>query len=88
MPSPKFDYNDLVRIKLGVTFWIDVPGRRTNGPRVGEPASVYAIDTDRIAGPRPEFPAGNLYGVEFNDGDAVEVHEDDLELVTPSDITN
>jgi hypothetical protein len=76
---PKFTYSDLVRVRPGVSTWFDVPGRRTTGPRIGEPASVYAITEDRRLGPRPEFPAGVIYGVEFDDGDAIEVHEDDLE---------
>ncbi|MDR3526637.1 MAG: hypothetical protein P4L57_05110 [Rhizomicrobium sp.] len=79
MSQTKFDYNDLVRVKPGISHWFDVPARRTTGPRIGDVASVFAVDTDRLAGARPEFPSGTLYGIEFEDGDAIEVHENDLE---------
>ena len=79
MSASKFTYNDSVRVKPGISHWVDVPGRRTSGPRCGELASVYAVDTDRAFSPRPEFPAGTIYGIEFDDGDAIEVHELDLE---------
>lgn len=85
MPRPKFDYGDIVRVKSGITFWFDVPIRRTSGPRIGERASVYAVTADRADNERPEFPNGVLYGVEFEGGDAIEVHEADLELVESSE---
>lgn len=75
----KFTYNDLVRVKSGIAYWFDVPIRRTSGPRIGEVASVFAVDDERLGGPRPEFPPGPIYGIEFEDGDAIEVHESDLE---------
>jgi len=79
MSQAKYDYNDLVRVKPGISHWLDVPGRRTTGPRTGDVASVFAVDNDRLAGSRPEFPPGAIYGIEFEDGDAIEVHESDLE---------
>ncbi len=84
MPRPKFDYNDMVCVRPGVTVWFDVPGRRTQGPRIGERAWVFAVTEDRTSGQRPEFPSGVVYGIEFEDGDAIEVHEADLELVHSS----
>jgi hypothetical protein len=79
----RFDYGDLVTIKSTVRTWIEVPGVGLHkGPRPGESASVYYIETDRILSPLPQFPPGIIYGVEFDDGGAVEVHEDDLEFVT------
>lgn len=79
---PKFTYSDLVRVRPGISTWFDVPGRRTAGPRIGDPASVYSVTEDRTPpASRPEFPPGVIYGVEFDDGDAIEVHEADLELI-------
>jgi hypothetical protein len=81
----KFDRDDCVRVRHKIAYWFDVPGRRTSGPRIGEPASVYSITEDRSVHKRPKFPDGTLYGIEFDDGDAIEVHEDDLELIKRSD---
>jgi len=85
MGRAKFNYNDVVRVKLGGKNWRDVPGRRTSGQRVGELASVCGITTDRKPGQMPDFPSGVIYTVEFSDGDSIEIHEDALELVEPSE---
>ena len=42
---------------------------------------LFAIDAEREPGDQPQFPPGVLYGVEFADGGAVTVHEDDLDRV-------
>jgi len=81
---PRFTYDDIVRVKDSTAVWIDVPDRRTTGPRHGEKCWVFAVIEDRKATPLPRFPAGVVYGVEFEDGDAIELHEDDLELVEAS----
>jgi hypothetical protein len=81
MLRPKFGYNNLVCMNPIVTVWFDVPESRSSGPRTGEPASVYSVTTDRSSYTRPEFPEGIIDGVEFNDGDAIEVREADLMLI-------
>jgi hypothetical protein len=74
----KFTYNDIVRTKATITAWYDIPGFRKPGPRVGERGWVFAVSESQD---REPFPAGTIYGIEFEDGDALEAHEDDLELV-------
>ncbi len=81
MMQSKYNYGDVVSVKRSVTFWLNVPGNRIAGPRVGERASVYAITNERLVGRQSKFPSGVIYSVEFENGDAIEVHEDDLELV-------
>lgn len=77
----KFDYNDTVRVKATVKTWFEIPGvGRHKGPRPGENASVFSISDDRGTMALKKFPPGVIYGIEFGDGGAVEVHEDDLEL--------
>ena len=77
----KYTYNDIVRVRPTIKVRFDVPGRRTQEPRAGEHAWIYSAAEDRQSAPRSEFPPGVLYGVEFEDGDSIEVHEDDLDLV-------
>jgi hypothetical protein len=78
---PQFHYNDIVRVKPGITIWTDIPIWRTSVARVGERAWVFMILEDRTHTPLLQFPAGTIYGIEFEGGDAIEVHESDLELV-------
>jgi hypothetical protein len=77
----KYTYSDVVRVEAGVKHWVNVPGSRKPGPRIGEPASVYAVDDELSAYWKTKYPAGAVYGVEYEDGDSVEIHESDLELV-------
>jgi hypothetical protein len=77
----KFTYDDIVRVKPTVKAWLDVPGFRKSGPRIGERAWVFAVRENQARAP---FLPGTIYGVEFEDGDALEVHEDDLELIEPA----
>ena len=66
----KFNYDDMVRIKVGAT-----SANRT------DTAWVVAVIEDRQRFPLSQFPSGVVYSIEFEDGTAVDVHEDDLELV-------
>jgi hypothetical protein len=75
--AAKFTYNDIVCVKPTITVWHDVPGSKKPGPRIGERAWIYAI----LELGRPPFAKGIVYGMEFEDGDSIEVHEADLELI-------
>lgn len=68
-------------MKSTVETWIAIPGNgQHKGPQPGEVASVFSIlDVRGLA--HQVFPSGVIYGIEFEDGEAVEVHEDDLEPV-------
>ncbi len=70
----KFTYNDIVKAKptAGVK------------ARPGERAWIVAVLEDRLHFSLKQFPAGVVYSVEFEDGEAIDVHEDDLELVEKS----
>jgi hypothetical protein len=68
----KFDYNDVVKIK-----------GNTSAERCGEQAWVIAILEDRTRWPLKEFGPGVIYSVEFEDGVAIDIHEDELELCSP-----
>jgi hypothetical protein len=48
--------------------------------RRGEKAWVIAVLEDRVRFPLKQFPPGVVYAVEFEGGDAIDVHEDDVEL--------
>ena len=65
---PKFTYNDVVM------------ARPTAGShlRPGEKAWVIAVIDNRVHFPLKQFPLGVVYSIEFEDGEAVDVHEDDL----------
>jgi hypothetical protein len=77
----RFDYGDTVRVKSTVQTWIAIPGNgQHKGPHPGEVASVFSILDVRVLA-HQAFPPGVIYGIEFGDGEAVEVHEDDLESV-------
>jgi hypothetical protein len=72
----RFDFGDLVRIKDGAPS----PLRR------GQIASVFMVflPEDRWGSYMEQFPPGVLYSVEYEDGDAVQVHEDFLEFAEPA----
>ena len=81
---PKFNYDDLVRVKTTIKTWFEIPGVGPHkGPRPGQNASVFSI-SDAEGSSTRGFPPGVIYGIEFDDGGAVEVHEDDLELIRPA----
>jgi hypothetical protein len=65
----RFTYNDIVRIS------------KTSSPsqRCGERAWVVAVIEDRDRFPLAQFHPGVVYTVEFENGDAADIHEDDLE---------
>jgi hypothetical protein len=67
----KFTYNDIVRAK-------PTADRRA---RPGERAWVVAVLENREQFPLKQFPVGIIYSIEFEDGNAIDVHENDLELV-------
>lgn len=71
MTSPRFTYDDIVRI------------RSTARPeaRPGARAWVVGVFADSRPGEYfAGFPDGVVYSIEFEDGSSVEVHEDDLDL--------
>lgn len=68
----KFTYDDIVRVSL------HAPCQDRRGQR----GWVIAVKTeDKRKGEYFEqFPAGTIYLIEFEDGEAIDVHEADLEL--------
>lgn len=71
---PKFTYDDIVRVLLHAS----CKNRR------GARGWVIAVKTeDKQKGSYfNRFPAGTIYSVEFEDGEAIDVHESDLELAS------
>lgn len=67
----KFTYDDIVKATKAAG----------QSARPGEKAWVVAVLENRVHFPLKHFKPGVIYTVEFEDGEAVEVHEDDLELV-------
>lgn len=65
----KFSYDDIVKIKVDA---------RTAAKRHGR-AWIIAVMEDRQRYPLGRFPPGTVYSIEFEDGTAVDVHENDLE---------
>jgi hypothetical protein len=47
----------------------------------GKKAWVVGITEDRERFPRRQFAPGVIYTVEFEGGEAIDIHEDDLELM-------
>lgn len=78
---PKFDYDDSVRVKSTVRYWWESPGcfKPGSGPHVGELASIFSVEIVDTSATWHEFPEGVVYGIEFNDGHDIYVHEDDIE---------
>lgn len=66
----RFTYDDIVVVQITEP----IANRR------GERAWVVGIISDRTRYPLKEFPPGVVYTVEFEDGDALDVHEENLEL--------
>jgi hypothetical protein len=47
--------------------------------RRGQKAWVIAVLEDRVRFTRSQFPPGVIYSVEFEGGDAIDVHENEIE---------
>jgi len=68
---PKFTYDDIVKAK----------STANSLARPGQRAWVVAVVADRVNFPLLQFPPGVVYSIEFEDGQAIDIHEDDLEIV-------
>ena len=68
---PKIDYDDIVKIKADSKMKHSHCGR----------AWVVAILADRQQFPLSQLPPGTVYTIEFEDGSALDAHEDDLDPV-------
>ena len=69
--NPKFDYNDRVRVRMA----------SSGQARLGALAWIVGVFLTRPAGPYfTQFPSGNVYTIEYEDGSSHEIHEDDLEM--------
>jgi hypothetical protein len=68
----KFNYDDIVRIKVGAMTSANANRR--------DRAWVVAVIEDRERFPLSQFPPGVVYSIEFEDGTAVDIQENDLEL--------
>ncbi len=67
----KFTYSDIVKAR-------PIADKKL---RPGTRAWVVGVLEDRTHFPLEQFTPGVVYTVEFEDGEAVNVHEDDLGLV-------
>jgi hypothetical protein len=69
--GPKFNYDDIVRVKANARAEL----------RPGERAWIVSVFEQRPKGSYfDRFPEGVVYSIEFEDGSSTEVHEDELEL--------
>lgn len=66
----KFRYDDVVKIK------VDAKTAATRRDR----AWIIAVMENRQRFPLSQLPPGTVYSIEFEDGVAFDVHENDLEL--------
>jgi hypothetical protein len=69
----KFNYDEIIRIKKAAPISL----------RPGQRAWVVGVFLPQDQGGRPyydQFPAGTVYTVEFENGDAIDIHEDFLEF--------
>lgn len=66
----RFTYDDIVLVRDTASI----------AERRGQRAWVVGIFDDRNRYPLKQFSLGVVYTVEFEDGDAIDIHEDDLEL--------
>lgn len=69
---PKFNYDDIVRVNVGVE----------SNLRPGERAWIVGITPAerRLGSYYEKFPDGVIYTIEFEGGDSIDVHEDDISL--------
>lgn len=77
----KFTYNDIVKVKATAQYCREAGGNKKSGLRIGERAWICGISESKAPDLRQSFPSGFIYLIEFEDGDAIDVHEDDLEGV-------
>jgi hypothetical protein len=77
----KYTWNDIVRVKPDVKHWWDYPGNRRTGPRIGDRAWVISVELDPSSHKKAHCPDGVVYGIEWEDGDTIQIHELDLELI-------
>jgi hypothetical protein len=73
----KFTYDDIVRVKE------EAP----SSLRPGQKAWVILVvpAKDRIGAYFDQFPAGTVYSIEYEDGEAAEIHENFLESLQKLD---
>ena len=70
----KFTYDDVVRVIKSES--------SSAGGRIGQKAWVIAVFDDERKKPGLSFcslPSGVIYSIEFEDGEAIDIHEDCLE---------
>ncbi|WP_129780723.1 hypothetical protein [Peristeroidobacter soli] len=65
----RFSYDDIVKIKVDAK----------TATKRHDRAWVVGIMEDRRRFPLNQFPTGIVYSIEFEDGTALDVHENDLE---------
>jgi hypothetical protein len=71
MTSPRFTYNDVVRV---------LPSARAEA-RPGAKAWVVGVFAESRPGEYfSRFPDGIVYSIEFEDGSSLEVHESELQF--------
>jgi hypothetical protein len=70
-PMNKFTYDSSARVRK------EAPDH----PRPGQPASVFGVflPQDRVGSYFDQFAPGVVYSIEYEDGEAADVHEDFLE---------
>lgn len=68
----KFNYDNIVRVRSDALQKL----------RPGERAWIVGIATEdrRIGSHYDQFPPGNIYTIEYEDGESVDIHESDLEF--------
>jgi hypothetical protein len=66
---PKFTYDNILKVR----------DTAKAAERRGEKAWVVGVIDDRARYPLEKFPPGVVYTVEFEDGEAIDIHEDDLD---------
>ena len=72
MKDPRFTYDDRVRVRVRST--AQIPSR------TGALAWIVGVHAEPREGSYfLEFPTGVVYSIEFEDGDSIGLHEDDLE---------
>jgi hypothetical protein len=65
----RFTWDDIVRLRASAA----------HPQRTASKAWIVAVMPDRTDMTLSRFPAGAVYTVEFEDGIAIDIHEDDLE---------
>jgi len=65
----RFAYDDIVVVR-GIARTVE---------RRGQKAWIIGVLEDRSRFPRSQFPPGVMYSVEFEGGEAIDVHEDEID---------